>query len=155
MQIFLYIFSFQVLGVVKEQITRALQVQPRSFEVLKTRLQTLTYQDILKLWAEDRQKKEDWESQAKPIMLVLKLLLYSGLFFVGVNYWIFIKKGIQNFLAVIIWYIQNFINTFAYTLLIWRNLFWRFCFILKNKGKFTSHKNNLLYGILSLSGRVL
>ncbi|XP_071175885.1 engulfment and cell motility protein 1-like isoform X2 [Mytilus edulis] len=58
----------KVLGVVKEQITRALQVQPRSFEVLKTRLQTLTYQDILKLWAEDRQKKEDWESQAKPII---------------------------------------------------------------------------------------
>ncbi|XP_052059919.1 engulfment and cell motility protein 1-like isoform X2 [Mytilus californianus] len=58
----------KVLSVVKEQITRALQVQPRSFEVLKTRLQTLTYQDILKLWAEDRQKKEDWESQAKPII---------------------------------------------------------------------------------------
>lgn len=86
----------------KEQITRALQVQPRSFEVLKTRLQTLTYQDILKLWAEDRQKKEDWESQAKPIMLVLKLLLYSGLFFVGVNLGFSLKRVYKIFLAVII-----------------------------------------------------
>lgn len=58
----------KVLSVVKEQITRALVVQPRSLEVFKNRLQQLTYQDILKLWEQDRQTKEEWESQAKPIM---------------------------------------------------------------------------------------
>lgn len=58
----------KVLGVVKEQITRALQVLPRSLEVFKNRLQQLTYQDILKLWEQDRQTKEEWESQAKPII---------------------------------------------------------------------------------------
>ena len=53
---------------VKEQITRALQVQPSSLEVFKNQLQKLTYQDILKLWEQERQTKEEWESQAKPIM---------------------------------------------------------------------------------------
>jgi hypothetical protein len=54
--------------VVKEQITRALQIQPRSLEVFKNQLQKLTYQDILKLWEQERQTKEEWESQAEPIM---------------------------------------------------------------------------------------
>ena len=58
----------KVLGVVKEQITRALQVQPSSLEVFKNQLQRLTYQDILKLWEQERQTKEEWESQAKPII---------------------------------------------------------------------------------------
>ena len=53
---------------VKEQITRALQIQPSSLEVFKNHLQKLTYQEILKLWEHERQKKEEWESQAKPIM---------------------------------------------------------------------------------------
>ena len=65
---------------VKEQITRALSVQPRSLEVFKNRLQTLTYQDILKLWEQDRQTKEEWESQAQPIMLVYQLF-NKGSFF--------------------------------------------------------------------------
>jgi len=64
----MFFFYQQVLGVVKEQITRALQVQPRSLEVFKNQLQKLTYQDILKLWEQERQTKEEWESQAKPIM---------------------------------------------------------------------------------------
>ena len=64
----MFFFYKQVLGVVKEQITRALQVQPSSLEVFKNQLQRLTYQDILKLWEQERQTKEEWESQAKPIM---------------------------------------------------------------------------------------
>jgi hypothetical protein len=39
-----------------------------SLEVFKNQLQRLTYQDILKLWEQERQTKEEWESQAKPIM---------------------------------------------------------------------------------------
>jgi hypothetical protein len=66
---FLDVFFYQqVLCVVKEQITRALQVQPSSLEVFKNQLQKLTYQDILKLWEQERQTKEEWESQAEPIM---------------------------------------------------------------------------------------
>jgi hypothetical protein len=45
-----------------------IQIQPRSLEVFKNQLQKLTYQDILKLWEQERQTKEEWESQAKPIM---------------------------------------------------------------------------------------
>lgn len=58
----------KVLGVVKEQIIRALDIQPTSFDAFRTRLNQLTYAEIIKLWEMDRQTKEEWESQAKPIV---------------------------------------------------------------------------------------
>jgi hypothetical protein len=61
-------FNQQVLDVVKEQATRALQVQPRSLEVFKSQIQKLTNYNILNLWEQERQTKEEWEFQAKPII---------------------------------------------------------------------------------------
>ncbi|KAK3086881.1 hypothetical protein FSP39_024837 [Pinctada imbricata] len=58
----------KVLGVVKEQINRALDIQPTSFEAFRLRLNQLTYADIMKLWDQERKNKEEWESQAQPIV---------------------------------------------------------------------------------------
>ncbi|XP_041375844.1 engulfment and cell motility protein 1-like [Gigantopelta aegis] len=58
----------KVLGVVKEQITRALEIHPSTFDALRNRLYQLTYSEIIKIWEMERQSKEEWESQAKPII---------------------------------------------------------------------------------------
>lgn len=58
----------KVLSVVKEQINRALETQPGTFEQLKVKLNTLTYAEITNLWQQERRHKEEWESQAAPII---------------------------------------------------------------------------------------
>lgn len=60
----------KVFSVVREQITRALsQVPaPATLDVLKTRLNALTYNEITCLWQQERSNREEWESQAKPVV---------------------------------------------------------------------------------------
>ncbi|XP_071092099.1 engulfment and cell motility protein 1-like [Haliotis cracherodii] len=64
----------KVLGVVKEQITRALEIHPSNFDSLRTRLNQLTYSEIIKIWELERQSKEEWESQAKPILELREII---------------------------------------------------------------------------------
>jgi uncharacterized membrane protein YcaP (DUF421 family) len=54
----------------KEQVTRSLQSMPTTADQLKTNLSNLPYQRIAEIWLAERQKKEAWESQAKPIQCV-------------------------------------------------------------------------------------
>lgn len=58
----------QVLGVAKEQISRALQVQPPTFDAFRVKLNQLTYAEILRLWEKERKSKEEDQAQAAPIM---------------------------------------------------------------------------------------
>ncbi|XP_055955461.1 engulfment and cell motility protein 1 isoform X2 [Patella vulgata] len=58
----------KVLGVVKEQVIRALEIHPATFDAFKNRLNQLSYAEIMKLWELERQSKEEWSSQAKPII---------------------------------------------------------------------------------------
>lgn len=57
----------KVLSVVREQVTRALDIQPANFDQFRARLQHLTYAEITNIWQQERRHKEEWESQAKPI----------------------------------------------------------------------------------------
>ncbi|XP_064640073.1 engulfment and cell motility protein 1-like isoform X2 [Lineus longissimus] len=58
----------KVLSVVKEQITRALESLPQTFDQFKNKLNQLTYAEITNMWQQERVNKEEWESQAKPIV---------------------------------------------------------------------------------------
>ena len=62
--------SFQVLSVVNEQITRALDKSqmPKNFEQFKTKLVHLAYPELKKIWEAERQKKDESKAQAKPIL---------------------------------------------------------------------------------------
>lgn len=57
---------FQVMQVVKEQITRALTIKPNSLDQFKSRLQNLSYTEILKLRQSERMNQEDFQS--RPIL---------------------------------------------------------------------------------------
>lgn len=57
-----------MLGVAKEQITRALQIQPPTFDAFRVRVNQLTYAEIIKLWERDRKNKEEDQAQAAPIV---------------------------------------------------------------------------------------
>ncbi|KAA0710478.1 Engulfment and cell motility protein 1 [Triplophysa tibetana] len=56
----------KVMQVVKEQITRALTVKPNSLDQFKSRLQNLSYTEILKLRQSERMNQEDFQS--RPIL---------------------------------------------------------------------------------------
>ncbi|XP_074646878.1 engulfment and cell motility protein 1-like isoform X2 [Tubulanus polymorphus] len=58
----------RVLAVVREQITRALETNPGTFDQFKKKLEQLRYAEITNIWQQERQTKEEWESQAKPIV---------------------------------------------------------------------------------------
>lgn len=58
----------KVFSVVREQITRALQNKPNSFENFKNVLQQLPYSAITNFWQQDRTSREEWESHARPIV---------------------------------------------------------------------------------------
>ncbi len=60
--------SLQVLSVVKEQISRALEIQPGTFDQFRNKLQHLTYAEITNIWQQERRHKEEFESQARPIV---------------------------------------------------------------------------------------
>ncbi|KAI2652777.1 Engulfment and cell motility protein 1 [Labeo rohita] len=54
------------MQVVKEQITRALTIKPNSLDQFKSRLQNLSYTEILKLRQSERMNQEDFQS--RPIL---------------------------------------------------------------------------------------
>ncbi len=60
----------KVLSVVKEQVGRALEIQPATFEQFRNKLQHLTYAEITNIWQQERRHKEEFESQARPIVYV-------------------------------------------------------------------------------------
>lgn len=59
-------FSSQVMQVVREQIMRALTQKPNSLDQLKSRLQNLSYTEILKIRQSERMNQEDFQS--RPIL---------------------------------------------------------------------------------------
>ena len=64
----------QVLGVVQEQIERALESQPTSFDQFRYKLSRLTYQEITQIWHQERRAKDQTGLQAKPILWVSSIL---------------------------------------------------------------------------------
>ncbi len=62
------VFLLQVLSVVKEQVSRALESQPATFDQFRNKLQHLTYAEITNIWQQERRHKEEFESQARPIV---------------------------------------------------------------------------------------
>ncbi|XP_078337383.1 engulfment and cell motility protein 2-like isoform X3 [Crassostrea virginica] len=64
----------KVLGVAKEQISRALQVQPPTFDAFRVKLNQLTYAEILRLWEKERKSKEEDQAQAAPIIELRKMI---------------------------------------------------------------------------------
>ncbi|ENN76031.1 hypothetical protein YQE_07406, partial [Dendroctonus ponderosae] len=64
----------KVAGVVREQISRALEMSPSSLDQLKTKLQSLTYSEITQLWQLERNTREEWESHAKPVVELRELI---------------------------------------------------------------------------------
>ncbi|XP_014223551.1 engulfment and cell motility protein 1 [Trichogramma pretiosum] len=58
----------KVFSVVSEQIKRALESKPTGLDKFKNKLQQLTYSQITTLWQQERTDREEWESQARPIV---------------------------------------------------------------------------------------
>ncbi|XP_050036168.1 engulfment and cell motility protein 1 [Dermacentor andersoni] len=60
----------KVFSVVQEQISRALATEPplMSLDKFRSKLATLTYSEIMNLWQQEQSTREEWESQAKPII---------------------------------------------------------------------------------------
>ncbi|KAK1805046.1 hypothetical protein P4O66_019404 [Electrophorus voltai] len=56
-------FKAQVMQVVREQITRALTAKPNSLDQFKSRLQNLSYTEILKIRQSERMNQEDFQSR--------------------------------------------------------------------------------------------
>lgn len=62
----LSVLSVQVMQVVREQIMRALTLKPNSLDQFKSRLQNLSYTEILKIRQSERMNQEDFQS--RPIL---------------------------------------------------------------------------------------
>lgn len=60
----------KVFSVVQEQIVRALATDPppATLDKFKSKLATLTYSEIMNLWQQEQSTREEWESQARPIV---------------------------------------------------------------------------------------
>lgn len=58
--------AVQVMQVVREQIMRALTAKPNSLDQFKSRLQNLSYTEILKIRQSERMNQEDFQS--RPIL---------------------------------------------------------------------------------------
>ncbi|CAL1526666.1 unnamed protein product [Lymnaea stagnalis] len=58
----------KVLDVVREQIVRVLDTSPTSFEAFRSKINTLTYAQINRLWETERLVKEGQGAQLKPII---------------------------------------------------------------------------------------
>ncbi|KAK8763556.1 hypothetical protein V5799_033845 [Amblyomma americanum] len=60
----------KVFSVVQEQITRALATEPplMSLDKFRSKLAMLTYSEIMNLWQQEQSTREEWESQARPII---------------------------------------------------------------------------------------
>lgn len=63
------------MQVVREQITRALVNKPNSLDQFKTRLQNLSYTEILKIRQSERMNQEDFQS--RPILWVTCFKMYE------------------------------------------------------------------------------
>lgn len=59
-------FNLQVMQVVKEQVMRALITKPSSLDQFKSKLQNLSYTEILKIRQSERMNQEDFQS--RPIL---------------------------------------------------------------------------------------
>lgn len=59
-------FLLQVMQVVKEQVMRALTTKPSSLDQFKSKLQNLSYTEILKIRQSERMNQEDFQS--RPIL---------------------------------------------------------------------------------------
>lgn len=59
-------FNLQVMQVVKEQVMRALTTKPSSLDQFKSKLQNLSYTEILKIRQSERMNQEDFQS--RPIL---------------------------------------------------------------------------------------
>jgi len=57
----------KVFDVVSDQIRRALEKLPETFESLKSLLNSLSYNEIIRQRTEERSYREKWELKAKPI----------------------------------------------------------------------------------------
>ncbi|ODM90683.1 Engulfment and cell motility protein 1 [Orchesella cincta] len=64
----------KVFDVVREQIRRALDKIPDTFDSLRSHLNALTYQEINNLRQQERTSREEWELQARPIQELRKKL---------------------------------------------------------------------------------
>ena len=53
---------FQVMQVVREQITRALPSKPSSLDQFKSKLRSLSYSEILRLRQSERMSQDDFQS---------------------------------------------------------------------------------------------
>lgn len=62
--------AVQVMQVVREQIMRALTAKPNSLDQFKSRLQNLSYTEILKIRQSERMNQEDFQS--RPILWVMQ-----------------------------------------------------------------------------------
>ena len=87
----------KVFDVVREQLVRALQVQPLLFEQFRTKLSQLSYQQITTIWQKERAEKEDYELMATPIQLVNRCSTVIMLV------WHCIRKYVQVPKETIIW----------------------------------------------------
>ena len=56
----------QVMQVLKEQVMRALTTKPSSLDQFKSKLQNLSYTEILKIRQSERMNQEDFQS--RPIL---------------------------------------------------------------------------------------
>lgn len=63
----------QVMQVVREQIMRALTLKPNSLDQFKSRLQNLSYTEILKIRQSERMNQEDFQS--RPILWVSQSII--------------------------------------------------------------------------------
>lgn len=58
----------KVFSVVREQITGALSSLPKTFDKFRQKINQLTYAEITRIWTQERNDREKWESHAKPIV---------------------------------------------------------------------------------------
>lgn len=60
----------KVFSVVQEQIGRALATEPPllTLDKFRSKLAVLTYSEIMNLWMQEQSSREEWESQARPII---------------------------------------------------------------------------------------
>ncbi len=99
----------KVLSVVKEQVGRALEIQPATFEQFRNKLQHLTYAEITNIWQQERRHKEEFESQARPIVYDFTLdfclishvsasqCAHDSLNSVQMTFWVMFDLDIEHF----------------------------------------------------------
>ncbi|XP_033105141.1 engulfment and cell motility protein 2-like [Anneissia japonica] len=85
----------KVMDVVKEQIVRALNDKQSSMIKFKSRLAQLGYNEILRLRNVERSKKEEWDSQAPPVVALREKVKPEILDVIRRQRLNFLKEGLQ------------------------------------------------------------